>query len=80
MTKRKFDSIVRKAVKFGNQYKEQIDQLEQWCKEKYGCNWSDLDCDDIIDSLEFGCGALTPMTFKEFKESIESRLSDDDQN
>jgi hypothetical protein len=74
MTKRQFDSIIKKAVDLGNRYRTEIDKLDKYCKEKYGCSWSDLDCDDIIDSLEFGCGSLTPMTFDEFKQSIESRL------
>jgi len=51
-----------------------MEKLEEWCEEKYECNWSDLDCDNIIDSLEFGCGRLKPMTFEEFKQNIESRL------
>lgn len=74
MTKREFDSTIKKAIKLGNQYKLEIKKLEIFCQEKYGCNWADLDCDDIIDSLEFGAGTLTPMTFDEFKGSIESRL------
>jgi len=74
MTKREFDLIVKKVVHFGNEYRRQMDKLELWADEKYGTNWSDLDCDDIIDSLEFGCGTLKPMSFEEFKESIESRL------
>ena len=74
MTKREFDSIIKKAIFHGNKYKAEIVKLEKWCNQKYGCNWADLDCDDIIDSLEFGAGTLTPMTFSEFKESIEYRL------
>lgn len=74
MTKRQFDSIVKKAVKHGNLYKAEIAKLEEWCEEKYDCNWSDLNCDDIIDHLEFGCGQLTPMAFEDFKNSIKSRL------
>lgn len=74
MTKKQFDATVKKAVKLGNQYREQIDKLKDWCEEKYGCGWSELDCDDIIDSLEFGCGGLTPMSFEDFKKSIESKL------
>lgn len=74
MTKRQFDSIVKKAVKLGNLYRAEIDKLAEYSEQKYGCNWSDLDCDDIIDSLEFGCGQLTPMSFKEFNDSIKNRL------
>lgn len=74
MTKKQFDSIVKKAVKYGNLYKEEIDKLDEWCQEKYECSWSDLDCDGIIDSLEFGAGFLTPVSFEEFKKEIESKL------
>jgi hypothetical protein len=74
MTKRQFDSIVKKAINYGNKYKKEMAKLELWCNDKYGYNWSDLDCDYIIDNLEFGAGMLTPITFSEFKESIESKL------
>ncbi len=52
MTEREFNLIVKKAVHLGNAYKREIDKLDEWCQKKYKCNWSDLDCDDIIDSLQ----------------------------
>jgi len=74
MTKRQFDSIVKRAVKYGNLYKKEIEKLEEWCDKKYECNWSDLDCDNIIDSLEFGCGMLKTISFEDFKQEIESNI------
>ena len=74
MTKRKFDSIVKKVVKLGNLYREEMEKLEEWCEEKYGCNWSDLGCDSIIDSLEFGEGPLKAISFEDFKNEITNNL------
>ena len=68
MTKKQFDSIIKKAVYHGNLYKEEMEKLENWVEEKYGCDWGN--CDMIIDLLEFGCGRLTPMTFEDFKKEI----------
>ena len=74
MTRKQFDTIVKNAVHYGNLYRKEIEKLEEWCENKYKCNWSDLDCDNIIDSLEFGCGMLTPITFEDFKKEIEKNL------
>ena len=74
MTKRKFDAIVKKMVKHGNIYHKLNTELSDWCIEKYGCTWSDLDCDGIIDSFDFGCGGLNTLSFDEFKKQIESKI------
>lgn len=74
MTKRQFDAAMKKLIKHGNAYRDQIDKLEKHSQDKFGLNWGDIGCDDIIDALEFGCGRLRPMTFDEFNKSITLRM------
>lgn len=74
MTKKQFDNIVKNAVNYGNLYRAEINKLEEWCENKYGLNWSDVDCDNIIDSLEFGAGRLNEISFEDFKDEIERNI------
>ena len=74
MTESEFNKIVFNAVKHGNKYREEIDKLSDWVQKEYGCNWSELDCDGIIDALEFGTGYLSIITFDEFKKEIEENI------
>jgi len=43
-------------------------ELDEWFVERYGCTYSDCDCDSLIDVIELG--GTAPTTIKQIDEEM----------
>lgn len=70
MTNKEFTKLLKDCRKHGDKFRMLLDKCREECVSRHGVDWSDVDNDWIIDSLDYGSGeALTARSFdKSMKE------------
>lgn len=63
---RKLQGMIDRTAKANSKAHAIEKKLAAYCEEIYGCTWSDVDADSIIDAVADGCGASVGMTAAEF--------------
>lgn len=63
---RKLQGLINRAATADNKAYRAEQALANYAQEIYGCTWSDVDGDQIIDGVCGGCGASTGMTADAF--------------
>ncbi len=75
MNRRKLQSLINRAAKTSTAFHNAQAALNDYCREVYGAEPGDLDCDDIIDGVLGGCGVCNGMTAEDFDASMKERLA-----
>lgn len=66
MTNNDFTKLLTKAVKYAKEHFNLLSEVDEECKRRYGCSYSDIDCDMLIDILDInGAEKLTADEFHE---------------
>lgn len=55
--------IINRMAKIAFERVELSQQIDAICVERYGCTYSEIDCDGIIDVLDFGGGSMSEKQF-----------------
>ena len=58
-------SLLRRAAKAAKANAEMAAKITLAMRERYGCTHSDVDCDDLIDALDYGSGRIETLTVAE---------------
>ena len=56
MTDRQFTILLRKATRIASEAQAIQGRLTDAFRDRYGQTYSDVDCDPLIDSLDYGGG------------------------
>lgn len=51
------DALLRRAHRAAVRHSALNQQLTKAFQERYGCTYSDVDCDNLIDALDYGAGS-----------------------
>lgn len=73
MTK-KLQALIDAAAKANTKAFEANEKLVYYCIEKYGVEPSEIDADDILDSVMGASGACSGMTAEAFDECMRSAM------
>lgn len=57
------DSLLKRAHHIAIQHSALNHKLTKAFEQRYGCTYSDVDCDSIIDSLDYGHGPPVTVEF-----------------
>lgn len=58
-TNRQFQALIDRAAKLAYQHMQATQELGAAFEERYGANYSDVDCDSVIDVCNVNGGTLT---------------------
>lgn len=59
-----FTKLLTRCAKSAAKHFELMRQVNEECKSRYGCSYSDIDADSLIDTLDIaGCDTLTSDEF-----------------
>lgn len=58
MSERLTTALLRRAAKLAEQHKEMNHLIGALFEKRYGSTYSDVDCDPLIDTLDYGLGGL----------------------
>ncbi len=56
---RRFSALLRRATRVSSQHSIIQGEITDAFIERYGVTHSDLDCDTLIDRLDYGCGPVS---------------------
>ncbi len=56
LTSSQFTRLLKRAAKAAKEQKLLNNQLTQAFEDRYGCTYSDVDADELIDCLDYGHG------------------------
>lgn len=76
MNRRRLQRMIDRTAKYYSLAFRCQSLLDEFCQEEYGKTPSDVDADDIIDSVLGGCGECTGMPADEFDATMR-RLTDE---
>lgn len=56
LTDRQFTGLLKRAARIARQASDVSGELSKAFEERYGCTHSDVDCDYLIDAVDYGQG------------------------
>lgn len=74
---RKLQRLIDKAAKVNTAAFQAEEALADYTKEIYGCTWSDVDADGIIDAVCGGTGVSPGMTAEAFDDEMRQQIGAD---
>ncbi|EPG2416616.1 hypothetical protein QEK82_001555 [Stenotrophomonas maltophilia] len=72
--RRKLQRLINLTTKGANAFYWANKALCEFCIEKYGCEPADVDCDQIIDSVQGGAGDSAGLTADEFDAAMREAM------
>ncbi len=72
MSDKELQGIINRMVKIAHEHTQLSLRIDEICLARYGHTYSELDCDDIIDMLDYNGGKMTVAEFDaSMRDSIE---------
>jgi hypothetical protein len=58
-----FTKLIKKAANLANEHREAVAKIDEESTERYGYYPSEIDCDEIIDSINYGAKSMSAEEF-----------------